>query len=691
MKKKILSLIVPAVFFGAQMFQTGCVKEDFDKVPILEDSSSWVKTVTIEQVKGLFSSPNNPTSVAGLVRNYATNEFWDAILAQGAIDSSIIFEGYVISCDSTGNFYEVVTIMDETGGIDLKINSANLYLTYGLKPGKKVLVKINDLAINRYRGTYQLGLPYTDGGVVNVTGVEFNHLPNVIQRSGKRITLQPVDLTITEVSDLYLQKLVRINNVQFWDPTKTYSVPGVNTNRTLIDCDGNRMVLRNSGYATFSNDLLPSGNGSITAVLSKYDATYQLYIRDPNDIQFTGERCGATAPTPNSTIAELKALCTSNFMQISQDIVIEGVVNANDESGNLYKQLFIFDESAGLEFKVDIAGLYTDFPVGTKIVVNCNGLYLGKYGQVVQLGGNYQGSIGRLSADIFYSKTFIVESGLTVTPVATSLSEISDNLLGQLITISNVQFTDSEMGLTYAESSATTNRNLEDFDGNTIIVRTSSYADFAGIKLPEGKGTITAVLSRYNSDYQLYIRSLIDVRMNQPRWIKDYMLNQTFNSATLSQPITVDGWKTIAVAGSKVWVAKEYPTGSGAKYAEMNPYQSGESSNIGWLVSPKVTLPTGTPFLSFSSQFGYWANSTLEAFISTDFDGTSPATATWVKITDARIVQLSDGQNTWIKSGLVDLSSYSGDIYIGFKYTGGGTIGQTTAFRIDDVSIFTQQ
>jgi hypothetical protein len=38
--------------------------------------------------------------------------------------------------DSAGNFYETVFIADETGGIDLKINSSDLYATYGLKPGK---------------------------------------------------------------------------------------------------------------------------------------------------------------------------------------------------------------------------------------------------------------------------------------------------------------------------------------------------------------------------------------------------------------------------------------------------------------------------------------------------------------------------------------------------------------------------
>jgi hypothetical protein len=45
--------------------------------------------------------------------------------------------------------------MDSTGGIDFKINASDLYLTYGFKPGKRVLLKLNDLAIDNYHGVYR--------------------------------------------------------------------------------------------------------------------------------------------------------------------------------------------------------------------------------------------------------------------------------------------------------------------------------------------------------------------------------------------------------------------------------------------------------------------------------------------------------------------------------------------------------
>lgn len=517
MTKKILTLIASIALLGLLMVPSGCVKEDFDSVPPMEDTSSWVKTVSIAQVKDLFNSANNPARVAGLVKKLATNSFWDAILAQGVADSSIIFEGYVVSCDSAGNFYETVTIMDETGGIDLKVNASELYITYGLKPGKKVLVKVNNMALDNYRGTYQVGLGYTDAGTLKVTGVDLSNLPKYVQRSGRRVNLSPITLKINEINTSHVQKLIKIDSVQFWNPAATYSLPGVNTNRILVDKYGRQLILRTSGYSKFISEKVPSGSGSITGVLGVYDGTYQLYIRDLNDVQFNDPRFGAQAPTTNKTIAELKALCTSNLVLINQDIVVEAVVNANDKSGNLYKQLFIEDASGAIELKIDVAGLYADFPVGTKVVINCRGLYLGKYGGVIQLGGIYNGSIGRLSSTEFYNKVFIVESGLDVTPIETNIAEINDNLIGKIITLPEVQFISSELGLTYAGSS-TTNRNIQDINGAKIIVRTSNFSDFASNQLPNGSGSITAVLSKYGSDYQLYIRSLSDVQLRQPRF-----------------------------------------------------------------------------------------------------------------------------------------------------------------------------
>ncbi|HDP75537.1 MAG TPA: hypothetical protein ENN49_06660 [Bacteroidales bacterium] len=687
MKRKYFIVLAILALAGLVLVTGSCVKEDFDTPPLYSKVATWEKSISIAQLKNLYNTK------PALIKDVAPTEFWDTIIVQPKDTIIGIFvDAYVLSSDSAGNFYETVTIADETGGIDLKINTSNLYTTYGLKPGKRVLVRVDNLAIDNYNGMYQIGLGYTDGGVLKVTGIEPSAISKTIQVPGDKISIQPETITIPTLSTDKVQKLVKLEGVQFWNPAATYSMPGVNTNRILVDQDGNQIILRTSGYAKFAKNQVPTGSGSITGVLSLFGSTYQLLIRDTLDIKFDQPRFGSEVPAKNTTIEQLKLLYDGSALYpIPYDLVIEGVITANDESGNLYKQLFIEDETGAIEFKVDVTGLYTDFPVGTKIRINCKYLYLGTYGGVIQLGGNNNGSIGRLPASDFYKNVFVISTGNEVSVTETSIAQLSDSLIGKVVTLSGVQFADNEMGKTYAESSVPTNRILEEVTtGRTIIVRTSNYANFAGVELPTGRGKITAVLTKYNSDYQLTIRKVGEVRLIEPRLVKTFILSQDFQSAPVtnpSSPISIDGWKTIAEAGTKVWNAKQY---SGNVYAEMNPYQSGEANNTAWLISPNFNIPSGVnAYLKFDTQYNYWANATLEVFISSNFDGSNPQSATWTKLTDAYIVKQADGTNRWVSSGNINIKDFAGNACIGFKYTGSSTI--STAFRVDNVTVFTMQ
>lgn len=685
MIKRILTLFSAVVFFGIFFIPSGYVKEDFDTTPPLENVATWNKTVTIAQLNALY------VDKAGVVKKLANAAFWDAIIAQGGVDSSIVFEGYVISSDSASNFYETVTIMDETGGIEFKINSSEIYLKYNLKAGQKVLVRANDLALDKYNGVYQLGLAITDvyngNNIIKVDKLLPGDVNKCIQLSGRKVNLEPLKLKINEITDAHVSKLVTIDSVQFWNPGLPFSIDGETTNRIVIDKYGNQIALRNSGYAKFKNEMLPSGSGSITGVLSTYGTTRQFYIRDLNDINFTDPRFGTAAPVANKTIAQLKAYNTgSSPVQITGEFVIQGMVVANDENGNIYQSLCIQDETGAIEYKIYTTMLYADFPVGTMVTVNCSGLYIGKSYGVTKLGGLDGSYLGNLAPDLFYKSIYITGSGEPIAPLETTIPEINDSMLGKVILLSGVQFLDGEVGRGYSETSATTDRSVEDGDFNKIVVRNSNRSTFATSILPSGRGTVKALLGKYSvgstSYYQLYLQKVTDVQMNGPRVLK--ALSQDFTTATVNSPISVGGWQTIAEAGTRVWNAKQY---SGDTYAEMNPYQSGEASNIAWLVSPKVTIPAGvTYYLMFESQYNFWANSTLKAYILTNYDGSSPWNATMTELTEAVIVTQADGTNKWVKSGKVDLSAFSGDVYIAFKYTGSGT--QTTAYRIDDVTVF---
>lgn len=693
---KFKSLLLLALI-GLAITQVGCVKEQFDVTPVLRDTSSLVATATIAQVKLFQGEIEIPSRFKfdTLTPLTAVKNFWKN-LYQTTGDTALIINGYVTSNDSAGNFYEVFTIQDASGGIDIKVNAAKLYSLYGIKPGQRVLVKLNNLNISYYRGTYQIGSTIVDEGAVKLTGIDINQLSKYVERSGAKKPVEPIELSISELNFSHVQKLVRIKNVQFWDATKAWAVATVNTNRMVMDCDNKSLIVRTSGYANFSQSIVPSGNGTITGVLGRFNNDLQLMVRSNFDAELTGARCGGGVAVPNTTIKQLKAMCpipisSQTLIEITSDVVVEAVVAANDKSGNLFKQLFIQDATGGIEFKVDISSLYNDFPVGTKIIINCKDMYLGTYGNVVQLGGLFNGGIGRLPAPLFYPRVTIVGSQV-VNPIPVTIGTLHDSLVGMLVKFPEVQFISSELGQKWYTGNVSVDRTLEDFWGSRVAVRTSSFASFANDILPSNSGEFTAILSKYFAVNQLYVRTLDDVKLTQPRIERETPINETFVTATLNQPIDINGWQSKVVAGTKNWIAKDVGTATDKRCAEMNAVNViGETSNTAWLISPQVDLSAISPrYLSFRTQYANWKDYvSLELYVSSNYNGVDPTLATWTKVENAYIVKSTDAAAVWVSSGIVNLSAYSGNVHFGFKYVReGAPQHQATTFRVDDFQVF---
>ncbi|MCM1448779.1 MAG: DUF5689 domain-containing protein [Clostridiales bacterium] len=232
--------------------------------------------------------------------------------------------------------------------------------------------------------------------------------------------------------------------------------------------------------------------------------------------------------TPNTTIADLKAQnweSDRNYVkEIGQrngkDIVIAGRVVSSDKSGNVFKSIVLQDETGAITVAINAYDLYETYQQGQQIVVNATGLKIGGFNSLMQIGGegtfNGAPSMTQMDKDLFASHA--QQNGLarleridtfTVTiPEIIAAKNNTEGLLkwqSQLVRIDNVSFVDA--GEPFAGTSAT-NRYITDKDGNTLNVRNSSYADFAQALLPEGEGSIVAILSYYGSDWQLILNDL---------------------------------------------------------------------------------------------------------------------------------------------------------------------------------------
>src|SRR3954471_19784671 len=127
--------------------------------------------------------------------------------------------------------------------------------------------------------------------------------------------------------------------------------------------------------------------------------------------------------TANTTIAALKATHTSgNADSIITDAIIEGVVIANDSSGNFYKQIILQDSTGGVAVNLDDNNLYSSFPIGRKVYVKLNGLYMNDDGGLIYIGTSPDAG-GKLSGIPSRLKDkYLIKGDLNVPVVPTDVS-----------------------------------------------------------------------------------------------------------------------------------------------------------------------------------------------------------------------------------------------------------------------------
>ncbi len=227
--------------------------------------------------------------------------------------------------------------------------------------------------------------------------------------------------------------------------------------------------------------------------------------------------------TANRTIKALKAIAgaSGSFVPINDDIIIVGVVSANDKSGNLYKEIYMQDATGAISVQLDATGLYTNFPVGREMAVLCKGLWLANVNGMLKLCArtvaNNVPSVSGIPSALVNSYTRRGALNLSVIPkVINNLSELNVDLQGVLIQLNNYEVTDQQLDFLYADTSANKNSlniTLKNCTGENIIARNSAYADFAGLRVPQGNGSLSAIYTVFNTTKQLLIRDTSDLKL----------------------------------------------------------------------------------------------------------------------------------------------------------------------------------
>lgn len=174
----------------------------------------------------------------------------------------------------------------------------------------------------------------------------------------------------------------------------------------------------------------------------------------------------------------------------------------------------------------------------------------------------------------------------------------------------------------------------------------------------------------------------------------DYKLyEQFFTNTTDGDEINLTGWTNFAQVGTVKWNQGIYYSD---KYAEFTAYQSGQTSNIAWLISPPISVNRdNVETLAFDVAQAYVSSSanSIELLVSTDFDGTNVMTANWVNKTFTTPPLDYDTNFDFFSSGLINLADadYEGNIYIAFRCKGGTNFAIDGTYEIDNIRIFNKK
>ena len=220
-------------------------------------------------------------------------------------------EGYVISNDEAGNFFEEIIIQDKlenpTFGVRVLLDVNPLFTRYEM--GRKIYIKLDGLTLGISNGVLTLG----------VAGAEFiEKIPAALEedyffRSTEKGIVVPKNITIEDLpkpedddfEDAYLltNLYVEINDVQFAknevvSNSLTYASEASDNfdgERTLESCNSDdSLIFSTSTFADFKAVLLPSGKGSVTGILTMnfFGDELNLVINDTSTVLLTDEnRC----------------------------------------------------------------------------------------------------------------------------------------------------------------------------------------------------------------------------------------------------------------------------------------------------------------------------------------------------------------------------------------------------------------
>lgn len=241
----------------------------------------------------------NVISIADLKNQFAT------VIANSSyklIEKDMMIKAVVTGNDVSGNIYNQVSVQDASGAIIIAINGSGL--SGYLPVGQEILVNLKGLYIGSYKKLPQIGgvnTKLSDGslGMGKIERAIWNqHFKILNPGEADASTVEPEEFDLTKLTDAaYMEanvgKLMTLKKVKFASAngTNVWAPDDTNTSLELIDAEtgkkinSSNLVVRNSGYSKFANEVVPQGVFDITGIFTRFGDTWQIVLRSTDDLK----------------------------------------------------------------------------------------------------------------------------------------------------------------------------------------------------------------------------------------------------------------------------------------------------------------------------------------------------------------------------------------------------------------------
>ncbi len=268
MKKSLIYIYTALLALAGSVSLSSC-DDDFERPPMVVPTAKRHANTTIAELKTKFYTGES---------NYAT------LVEKRDDGTDYIIKGRVISSDQAGNFFKQLVIEDETGAIQVNIDSYDLYKSY--QYGQEIVIDVTGLYVGAYGKLMQIGstpnnnYPGRIASDLATKQIEVNGLAEPEKVVAGEYTIAALNDLISNQEEFLAKqcRLVSIKDVTFKDAGKaTLADKDKNTSRTISDGTGD-MIVYTSGYSDFYDYYCPEGKGTIVGILSFFNRSWQIRL-----------------------------------------------------------------------------------------------------------------------------------------------------------------------------------------------------------------------------------------------------------------------------------------------------------------------------------------------------------------------------------------------------------------------------